>query len=103
MFLFRVARGDGIVGPDSGGRFPAADEIQQIAGPQRFRRCPNLAQRLPGGAFLIAAIENHELLRIAQMLNLPPQNAHAQRMERGNLRPLLVSFEEDRPPYFDDP
>ena len=70
---------------------PAADEVHQVARPQQCVGHLDLAQRLPGEALLIAAIVDGELFRIAQLAGMPPQNAHAERMKRGDLRPFFGS------------
>ncbi len=77
-----------------GGGFPATDEIEQIARPQRFVGDADLAEHRAGDALLIVPVADRELRRIAQMLNLPPQHANAERMKCRDFRFLRLSFAE---------
>ena len=83
----------GLVGLQ-GGSFPAADKIEQDRRAAIGRHWRELRAAPGGRRFLIAAIENHELARIAEILDLPPQDAHAERMERGNFRLTVQPFAE---------
>ena len=71
------------------GVFPSADEIQQVAGTQYGVGHLDFAQHASGNALLIASIVYGELSRITQMLNLPPQYAHAKGMESRDFRSLF--------------
>ena len=85
--LLSIGFGHGgcLVGSHRAG-FPSADDSQQIARREGRIRRSQLTQRRAGLRFLLAAIANDELLRIAQPLDVPPQNSHAQRMKRRDFR-----------------
>ena len=95
MFFVGLGQRGGFLGPNRG-RFPAADQIQQIAGPQQPVAHLDLAQHRSGDAFLIAAVVNGEGRRIAEQFDVAAQNSHAKRVERRHLGPLFGFFPQQR-------
>ena len=88
MLLVGLGQRGRLLRPDRG-RLPAADEIEQIAGPQQPVGHLDLPQDRAGHALLIAPVVDGEVGRIAQLADVAAEDAHAERVERGDLRPLL--------------
>jgi len=80
------------VGRQDGVGFPAADQVDQVAGPQRFVGNADFAQHAAGDALLVAPVANGELFGIAQAADVPPQDLDAVRMKRRDKRPLFESL-----------
>src|SRR5215831_11900533 len=75
-------------------RFPAADLIEQIAGPQQLAGDANFSEDAASEAFLIAAIINGEPLGVAELLGVPPQDTNAMGMEGADLRAVFQVAEQ---------
>jgi len=95
VVLVGLGRGGGRVRVD-GGRLPAADPLQKIAGPQQPVGHADLPQHGAGHALLIAPVVDGEPGRVAQLARVPAQDPHAQRVERRDLRPGLELLADPR-------
>jgi len=68
------------------GRFPAADEVDQVAGPKHRVGRPDFAQNGSGNALLIAAIVDGEIGGVAEQADVAFEDTDAERVERRNFR-----------------
>ena len=91
MLLVGLSQGGRLFRPNRG-RFPAADEVEQIAGPKQPVGHLDLAQGRAGDPFLIAPVVDGKAGGIAELADVAAQDADAERMERGDFRPLLELF-----------
>ncbi len=93
MLLVGLGRGGRLLGANRG-RFPASDEVEQVARPEKALGHFDFAQGGSGHALLIAAIVDGEVLRITQPPNVAAEDADAERMERRDFRPLRESLSQ---------
>ena len=98
MLLVGLRDGDRFLGPDRA-VLPAADQIQQIARLEHGFGHFDLAQDGPGDALLVAAVADAVGGRVAEVRDVPPQDADAKRVEGGDFRLFgqFLSQEHGRP------
>jgi hypothetical protein len=70
-------------------RFPSAHRIQQVAGPEFLIGNSHLAQHAARNALLLAPAINGEILRVAQLPNVPSEDLQAMGVKGCDLRPLV--------------
>ena len=89
--ISRVGRDrvEGGIGPHCRA-LPAADAVEQIAGAERGLRYLQLLEHLPRGRLLFAAVDDRKPAGEADPRGVPPEDANAERVDRGNLRLLVV-------------
>ena len=88
-----------LFGPNRG-RLPAADEIEQVARPEQPVGHLDFSQGHAGEPLLIAPVIDGKCGRIAKLANVAAQDADAQRMECGDLGPLLAFLaQQGRGPF----
>ena len=71
--------------------FPAADAVEQVAGAERGLGHLQLLEHLPRGRLLLAAVDDGKPAGEAHPRGMTPEDADAERVDRGNLR-LLVAL-----------
>jgi len=80
---FGGKRGERRVGPHPRG-LPAADAVEQVGGAERGLRHLQFLENLSRGRFLLSTVDDRESLREPDPGGVPPQDANAQRMDRGD-------------------
>ena len=70
---------------------PAADAVEQVAGAERGLRHLQLLEHLPGGRLLLPAIDDGKPAGEAHPRGMAPEDADAERVDRGDLRLLVAA------------
>ena len=69
---------------------PAADPVEQVARAKRGLRHLQFLEHLPGGRFLLAAVDDGKPAREPHPRRMPPEDADAERVDGRDLRLVVV-------------